>query len=190
MKKLFQRRNFFIKKELQGRLIFHSFLLAFAGVVIFSLIFSFLSADNLTISYHDQHLQIGRTPLILLKEILTAHWLFLLSVGLFVAVNSLFLSHRIAGPLYRLERAFTAMENKDLSQEIHLRTHDLGKDLTNQINLVNRLVSADLRKMQHLCAEMEERLEGKGEEDLAQVRRNTEEMKQLLLTYRLRPEEK
>lgn len=192
MKKLFQRRNFFIQKELQGKLIFHSFVLAFAGVVIFSLIFSVLSADNLTISYQDQHLQIGRTPLILLKEILTAHWIFLLSVGLFVAVNSLFLSHRIAGPLYRMEMVFTAMEKKDLSQELHLRTKDLGKGLTNQINLINRTFSDDLRQMQTLCAQMEESLEKKGAEgsETAQLRRQTGEMKQILAAYRLHSEGK
>ncbi|MEJ2201830.1 MAG: hypothetical protein P8X63_12580 [Desulfuromonadaceae bacterium] len=103
MKKLFQRRNFFIKKELQGKLIYHSFLLAFGGVIVFAAIFCFLAADNLTISYQNQHLQIGRTPLVLLREILTAHWLFLLSVGLFITINSLFLSHPTAPP----NRGFT-----------------------------------------------------------------------------------
>lgn len=194
MKSFFQRRNFFINKDLQGKLIYHSFLLAFGGVIVFTLIFCLLSANNLTLSYQDQHLQIGRTPIVLLQEILTAHWVFLLSVGLFIVINSLFLSHRIAGPLYRLQLAFTAMENKDLNQDIHLRTKDLGKELTNQLNHVNTLLSADLRQMQQLCEEMEQVIEKQEEkndsEELAVHRQKLLALKKILSAYRLRPEAK
>jgi hypothetical protein len=191
MKKLFQRRNFFIKKELQGKLIYHSFLLAFGGVIVFAAIFCFLAADNLTISYQNQHLQIGRTPLVLLREILTAHWLFLLSVGLFITINSLFLSHRIAGPLFRLEQAFTAMRHRDLSQQVHLRNKDVGQELTDQLNLINRMISQDLRQMQLLCGEMKETLAKTGPmEEPDRLRRQTEDLQKILSSYRLCAEEK
>lgn len=189
-----QRRNFFIKKDLQGKFIYHSFLLTFAGVIIFALIFSALSADDLTITYHDQQLRIGRTPLILLKEILTAHWLFLVSAGLFTAVNTLLLSHRIAGPIYRLERTFAAMETRNLNQDIHLRPKDLGKELTHRLNRINAMLSADLHNLRKLCEEIEQTIEAKDEiedrERLAKLRHYTGELKKNLAAYQLRPETK
>ena len=45
MGKTWRRRNYFIKKELQGRYIFSFFLFVILGSIIFSLIFSMLSAD-------------------------------------------------------------------------------------------------------------------------------------------------
>jgi len=189
-----QRRNFFIKKDLQGKFIYHFFLLAFAGVIIFALIFSVLSADNLTITYHDQQLRIGRTPLILLKEILTAHWLFLVSAGLFIAVNTLLLTHRIAGPLYRLERSFAAMEARNFNQDIHLRPKDLGKDLVHRLNCINAMLSADLHNLRKLCEGIEQTIEAKDEiedpERLAKLRHYTGELKKNLAAYQLRPEAK
>lgn len=192
MKKPVHRRNFFIKKDLQGKLIFHSFLLAFAGVVAFALIFSLLSADNLTISYQDQYLRIGRTPMILLKQLLTAHWLFLVFVGFFIVANTLLLSHRIAGPHYRLEQTFSAMENKNLDQCIHLRAKDLGKELAEQLNRINAMLSGDLHRMQRLCKEMEliiaEQREGPDIQRREELQKKLTALNKHLSGYQLRPE--
>src|SRR6056297_1445009 len=114
MSRGYKRRNFFIKKELQGRFIFKFFLLSLVGVVFFALVFSFLSQDNLTIAYDGQRLVIDRTPLILFREIVLAHWLFLVIMGVLVTAVAMFLTHRVAGPLFRFERTLGAMKNRDL----------------------------------------------------------------------------
>lgn len=67
MAKLFKRRNFFINKNFQGKLIFAAFLLVSGGCLFFIFLFALFSADTLTLSYSNHDLQLGQTPVMLLK---------------------------------------------------------------------------------------------------------------------------
>ncbi|MFA6056485.1 MAG: hypothetical protein WC769_14055, partial [Thermodesulfovibrionales bacterium] len=91
MNRTWKRRNYFIKKDLQGKYIFSFFIFMVAGSIIFTLILSLLSSDTMTIVYDNYKLQIGKTPLILMKEILSAQWIFVVAGGFLVVVLSMFL---------------------------------------------------------------------------------------------------
>jgi methyl-accepting chemotaxis protein len=134
MKKKYKRRKCFIKKNFQGKLILSCFLFVTGGGLLFNVLLGLLSADSLTISYINQELQLGQTPVMLLKQILTANWLLIIIGGGFVIVASLFLSHRIAGPLFRFESTLDNMKKGYLGNTIHLRDKDQGKELAQKIN--------------------------------------------------------
>jgi methyl-accepting chemotaxis protein len=51
-------------------------------------------------------------------------WLPLAAVFLLLTVHSLFVSHRIAGPLYRFRMVFKAMAGGDLAIRANIRKHD------------------------------------------------------------------
>lgn len=150
MKRNWRRRNFFVKKELQGRFIFSFFLLVIAGSFFFTAIFSFLSANTLTIAYKDNNLQIGQTPIILIKEILSAYWMFIVPGGILVVIASMFLTHRFAGPLFRFERTLEEMIRGNFSVHIKLRTRDEAKELADMLNQFNAVISSQLRDMKQL----------------------------------------
>ena len=137
MVKNYKRRNFFIKKDFQGKLILGCFLLVAGGGLLFNVLLGLLSADTLTISYIDRDLQLGQTPLMLVKQVLTANWFLLVIGGGFVMLASLLLSHRIAGPLYRFETTLDNMQQGRLDNTIHLRDKDEGKELARKINEFN-----------------------------------------------------
>jgi len=141
MEKRIKRRKFFIKKDFQGKLILGCFLFVTGGGLLFNVLLGLLSADTLTISYVNQDLQVGRTPFMLLKQVLTANWLLIIVGGGFVMLASLFLSHRIAGPLYRFETTLDKMKEGCLTTSIHLRDKDEGKDLAQKINEFNGQLS-------------------------------------------------
>ncbi|MCP4117789.1 MAG: methyl-accepting chemotaxis protein [Desulfobacteraceae bacterium] len=143
----FKRRNYFINKELQGKYIFHYFLLVALGSGLFSLIFSFFSSNTLSIVYDNYHLQLGTTPGILLTKILSTQWFFIVIGGAVTIGITLFLTHRIAGPFYRLEKTLEAMNEKNLSGIIVLRKKDEGKELAEKINAFNGMLSSDLDRM-------------------------------------------
>jgi methyl-accepting chemotaxis protein len=137
MIKKYKRRTFFIKKDFQGKLILGCFLLVAGGGLLFNVLLGLLSADTLTISYIDNDLQLGQTPFMLLKQVLTANWFLLVIGGGFVMLASLLLSHRIAGPLYRFETTLDNMQKGRLDNTIHLREKDEGKELARKINEFN-----------------------------------------------------
>jgi methyl-accepting chemotaxis protein len=150
MRNKWRRKNYFIKKELQGRYIFSFFIFVVAGSFFFTIIFSLLSADTLTIAYKDYDLRLGKTPVILLKEILSAHWIFVFTGGLLVVLASIFLTHRFAGPVYRLEKSLEEMLKGNFNVEIRLRTKDEAKELAQMLNEFNAGLSSQLKEIRDL----------------------------------------
>jgi methyl-accepting chemotaxis protein len=153
MKRTWKRRNYFIKKDMQGRYIFSFFIFVIAGGVLLTIIFSLLSANTLTIEYRNYDLRLGRTPIILLREILSAHWIFLLAGGLLVVLVSMFLTHRFAGPVYRFEKSVEEMLKGNFNFEIRLRSGDEAKELAGMLNEFNTFLSSRLREMRDLADE-------------------------------------
>jgi methyl-accepting chemotaxis protein len=154
MKRTWRRRNYFIKKELQGRYIFSFFIFVIAGSILFTLIFSYLSFNTMTIVYKNYNLQIGKTPLILLKEILSAHWIFILTAGIVVVIVSMFLTHRFAGPMYRFEKSVEEMINGNFNFEIRLRRKDEGKELAEKMNNLINMISSHFKDMRRISDEI------------------------------------
>lgn len=155
MKRTWRRRNYFIKKELQGKYIFSFFIFVVLGGIIFTLIFSMLSANTLTIVYDNYNLQIGKTPFILLKEILSAHWIFIITAGLGVVIVSMFLTHRFAGPMYRFEKSLEEINAGNLNFHIRLRKKDEGKELAAMMNRLIDTLSSNIDEIRHLTGEIE-----------------------------------
>ena len=143
-----KRRNFFIKKDFQGKLILGYFLFVTGGCLFFLFLLGLFSADTLSISYNNHDLQFGQTPILLLKKILAAHWVFIVVGSAFLVVAAMLITHRIAGPLFRLEKALDNMLSGKLDDTIYLRTHDEGKDLAKKINDFNSDLSLAVKNLQ------------------------------------------
>jgi methyl-accepting chemotaxis protein len=158
MKRTWRRRNYFIKKDLQGKYIFSFFVFVVLGSILFTIIFSLLSADTLTIVYENSNIKIGKTPLMLVREILSAHWIFIITGGLVVVILSMFLTHRFAGPLFRFEKSVEEMINGNFNFQIRLRSKDEGKELAAKMNQFITIMSITLKEMKQVTANMEETL--------------------------------
>jgi methyl-accepting chemotaxis protein len=141
MGKTFKRKKYFIKREYQGKLILSCFLFVAVIGLLFNVVLGMLSADSLTISYSNQDLQLGQTPMMLLKELLTANWILIIIGGGFVIFAALSLSHRVVGPMYRFEATLDTMKKGELDTVIRLRDKDEGKELAEKINDFNSLLS-------------------------------------------------
>jgi methyl-accepting chemotaxis protein len=197
MKRNWRRRNYFIKKELQGRYIFSFFVFVVAGGFLLTAIFSLLSADTLTIVYNNDTLQLGKTPLILFREILGAHWIFVATGGVLVVVASLFLTHRVAGPLYRFERSLEEMNVGNFDFEIRLRSKDEGKELARMLNDLNTKLSSQLGEMRDLAERVnshlaEVRADSTGTatgEDMDKAIALNEKLRDILNTFKLKHNE-
>jgi len=142
-----KRRNYFIKKELQGQYIFTIFLFVIFGCLLFTFIFSQLAANTMTITYENSVLQVGKTPVVLIRELLKANWIFILTGGFFIGLLALFVTHRFAGPLYRFEKTLEEMIGEDHSSVIRLRPNDEAKEVAELLNRYNEKMSADLAEL-------------------------------------------
>jgi methyl-accepting chemotaxis protein len=140
-------RNFFIKKDFQGRMILAVFLTVIISCLFFITIFALFSADTMTISYQNSELKMGQTPAMLFKNAIAANWLFLIICATLLVFASIIGTHRIAGPMFRFEKTLESMISRNLNDSIHLRDKDEGKELAAKINDFNKTLSKDLHLM-------------------------------------------
>jgi len=149
-------------------------LLVVLGSALFTVLFTFFTSDTLSVAYDHSRLTIGTTPRILISRFLGANWVYVMVTGGIVALVSLFLSHRIAGPLYRLERVIEHMIRGRIGERITLRQHDEGKDLAEKINRLNQTLAEKIEDIRIQVESLESALTKCGtpikSEDLRHVR--------------------
>jgi methyl-accepting chemotaxis protein len=172
-----KNRNFFIKKDLQGKMILSIFVAVLGSCLVFMLLFGLFSSDTMTISYSDNSLQMGQTPIMLLKKAIAANWVFLIIGGSLLVILAMIGTHRIAGPLFRFEKALDNMERGNLNDTIHLRSKDEGKDLAQKINNFNNLLSEKVGDINKHATAVNDLLNQLMANDVAKL--NTEEIKSI-----------
>ncbi|HHN65338.1 MAG TPA: methyl-accepting chemotaxis protein [Nitrospirae bacterium] len=158
MKRTWRRRNYFIKKDLQGKYVFMFFIFVVLGSILFTVLFALLSSHTLTVVYERNNLRIGLTPMILLKEIIRAYWLFIISGGLLVALTAVFVTHRFAGPVYRFEKTLEDLIEGRLNFQIRLRKRDEAKELAERFNKMINLYSTRLKEIRELADKIKREL--------------------------------
>jgi len=154
-----KRRIVIIKKGLQVRfilLVVSSVLLA-VGIISWDLYYTF----------GDEIFQELMDPGLYEIFIETCKILFgkLVIYMAFVAIVSVFLSHKLAGPIYRFECSSQTVGGGDLTHRVHLRRGDELEDLKNKFNemteSLQRFVSKDRRAVQKISADLNDTLESK-----------------------------
>ncbi len=171
-----KRRNIFIKKDFQGKLILGYFLFVVGGCLFFFVLLGFFSADSLTISYQNHDLQFEQTPIMLFKKAISTYWLFIVVISVFLIAGTMFITHRIAGPIYRFEKTLDRMLKKDLNTTIKLRPKDEGKALAEKINQFNKELSQTLITLQRNTKALEELLSDTKKTSSSIAHENKEEL--------------
>ncbi|MBI5167310.1 MAG: methyl-accepting chemotaxis protein [candidate division NC10 bacterium] len=127
----FRRRKILIKPSYQLR----SALTVILFLVIYSLILGFLifypiQQELSTGASLEEQARVSHQVLQLHKRV----WPGVLIVAILVGIQAIFASHRIAGPLYRVEKALEDLIAGDFKQRIRLRRRDQFREFEGLIN--------------------------------------------------------
>ncbi|MDD3146734.1 MAG: HAMP domain-containing protein [Candidatus Riflebacteria bacterium] len=134
-----RRRTYLIKTGLQLR---------YMGIIISTMLLVAFGVG--WIIYHTSWSQIANTPDLTLDKLsdifdmvnsILMRWIVVFILA--IAILSIFVSHKIAGPVFRLEETSKMIASGDLTQQITLRQGDELKDLQEAFNQM----SDSLRKM-------------------------------------------
>ncbi len=149
-----QRRQVYINGPFQSRFIIQFCSLIVLGGALFSLFVYYYSRPSLTTAFVDSRLRVMSTADYLLPALgLIA--LFVTAIITFLAAMRLLIfSHKIAGPLYRLEKTAQAVGEGNLNQKIRLRAQDQLQDLAQSMDVM----VADLRMRLQIIKRETERL--------------------------------
>ena len=130
----FRRRNYFIKKKFQVDFSVKFLIIILIEAFLAAGLFLYLSKGTLTTGYSGSELRIARTydfflPMLLLSNLIIVGISAVIGIAVLI-----FLSHRLAGPLYRFENILDTIKKGDLTQRFKLREKDQFVELANSIN--------------------------------------------------------
>lgn len=130
----FRRRNYFINKKFQT-----DFSIKFLVIIVIEAImavglFLYLSKGTLTTGYIGSELKISRTYDFFLPMLLLSNIIIVGVTGIIGIAVLIFMSHRIAGPMFRFEKVLDEISKGDLTYKFKLRQGDQFKELEKRIN--------------------------------------------------------
>lgn len=136
-----RRRQHFIQRKFQGRFILQFSALLILGCVSFGLAVYFYSIRTLTTAFIDSKLRVMSTADFLFPVLTLTTLVVTAVVALAAALRLMILSHKIAGPLYRLEKTAQEVGDGKLNFQVKLRS---GDELQNFAKTMDEMVR-DLR---------------------------------------------
>lgn len=129
----FKRRQYFIDRPLQTKYIVLTILLLIMYTVLFVAILFIPYIIPLSAGYPiAEQTEAARTILALHKSI----WPAIGVVILIMSTLSIFITHKIAGPVYRFKKVLSEISDGNLDVSIKLRARDDLKDLAEDFNVV------------------------------------------------------
>ncbi len=135
MNNIRQRRRIHIVKMKFQR----DFILKFCAIIIISAliiagIIYVLSLSSTTAAFENSRLVLKSTADFMLPLLILSSLIAIIAMGTLTIIFTLLISHRIAGPLYRLEKDIDAVKNGNLNIEIRVRKDDEFQDLAKSLN--------------------------------------------------------
>jgi len=142
----FYRRQYLVNKKLQFQISF--VMVLEVALVTFSLSLILVYINDYYLGLITYFIGSAEAEQISLSEISQGMYFFLIggviSTSIIFSVIGIFLSHRVAGPLFRLKKHMSFVRNGNYSHEIKFRKKDQLHDMADSFN--EMVMSLDIRK--------------------------------------------
>jgi methyl-accepting chemotaxis protein len=119
-----RRRNYFIDKSFQSRFIIKFCLLVMVASALTGASLYYFSQHTTTVAFEHLKVVVKSTADFIMPIMVGTLIIVTLLVAAATIIVTLFTSHRIAGPLYRLKIELDKMKNGDFSCPVRIRTKD------------------------------------------------------------------
>ena len=129
-----RRKNYFIEKSFQaGFIIKFCMLVAMGGLLTIGILY-FLAMRSTTVAIVNSEVVVKTTADFLLPVLIQTVVVVIILLSIATIIVTLFVSHRIAGTLFRLKKAMYDLGEGDFSTVINLRKFDQLKNITQDFN--------------------------------------------------------
>jgi methyl-accepting chemotaxis protein len=159
-----KRKHYFINKGFQVSFILKFCFLLFVGVVISTGLLFVFSQDSLTSSFQQSRLEIRNTGIAILPSVVYTNLITLALITVAAIIVTLFVSHKIAGPLFRFEKELDEISKGNLTKRVELREKDQGKDMAESLNI---MVSSFHEKISDIQKDLQSLRESAKQQDVS-----------------------
>ena len=158
--RLKRRRQYYIKRSFQRRFIIQFSFLILLGCVTFGLATYYYSysSRSLTTAFVNSRLQVMSTAEFLLPALGVITLCITALVAVAVAFRLLLFSHRIAGPLYRLEKTAQQVGRGNLDFHVQLRSKDELQDFAQAMDTMISDLRSRIQRIRELNQSLGEKI--------------------------------
>ncbi len=135
-KMTYKRRQYFIKRDYQFRFILRFCVIIILGAIISTVLLLLFSKGTLTSTFNQSRLVIENTAQAIFPAVFLTNLITLILISLATIAVLLFLSHKLAGPLFRFEKEIKEIAKGDLVKQVRLRKDDQIKEMAESLNFM------------------------------------------------------
>ena len=166
-----KRRIYFIEKRFQTNFILKFCVLVAIGGLLTIGILYFLAMRSTTVSFVNSRVVVRTTADFILPILIQTVAIVTVLVGLATIVVTLFVSHKIAGPLYRFKKVMQALAEGNFSDDFHIRHLDQLQDLADVFNVMISKIRTELKTLKDNFRSLKEKLDNISEHEIAEHKR-------------------
>jgi methyl-accepting chemotaxis protein len=157
-----RRRTVYVHKPFQLKFIVRFCVIALGAMLLASLILFLLSKNTMTATYRYHHLSLEDTAEAIMPAMLVTNGVVLLGLLGVTILVTLYVSHKIGGPLHRVGSVLEEVGQGNLNVRIEFRQRDQLKDLVPQINYMIQNLNERVRQIQGEVDQLQEKIQGSG----------------------------
>ncbi|MGA1843580.1 MAG: hypothetical protein ACMUIS_03350 [bacterium] len=181
----YRRKRFYIQRMFQAKFILAFLLLVIIGSIISGIIFYTKANTYLGYHYGMAHLKLKKTGEILQPALFISYGIGVVLIGIATIFLTIFISHKVAGPLYRFERSAEEIGKGNLTLVTRIRGTDQARDLADALSrmtseLRSKLLEIDTnaKRLHHVVETMGSLME-RTPSDMIEIKMEFEELKQV-----------
>ena len=129
-----RRKQYFVKKDFQFKFILKFCLLILIGAILSTGLLFLFSQGTLTSSFQQSRLLIENTALVIHPAVIYTNPITLGLITLATIVVTLFISHKLAGPMFRFEKELKEIGKGDLTKRLEVRKKDPITGMADSLN--------------------------------------------------------
>jgi methyl-accepting chemotaxis protein len=149
----YRRRNHFIKKRFQLDFSIKFLSLIIVEALLLAGLFWYVSHNTLTTSYQGAQLRIENTSSFFFPSLLYPGLIVTGVIVVIGLIGLIFISHKLAGPLYRFEKSLKEIGQGDLTCRVSLRRRDQLSDLADTLNNFTSEIETKVRDIKYNARE-------------------------------------
>lgn len=167
----YKRRNYFIEKSFQAKFILKfCALVALGGILTIGLLY-LIAMQSTTVSFVNSRVVVRTTADFILPILIQTVAIVTVIVGLATIAVTLFVSHKIAGPLYRFKKVMEELEEGNFPQDFHIRQFDQLQDLAVTFNNMIKKTRDEIKSLKDNFSSFREKLNGILEHEVPEHKR-------------------
>ena len=166
-----KRRNYLIDREFQIKFILKFCALVAAGGLLFMGILYFSVMQSTAVSIVNSRVMVRSTADLILPILIQTVIVVTIVISLFTILVTLFISHKIAGPLYRFKKVIQELENGDFSSDFKIRNPDQLQELAGAFNSMIKKVREEMGQLKENSLSLKDKLESLSEHEISELKR-------------------